>query len=547
MIKRLFKSRNRKATTRRSMQVEGLESRALLTIGAPTFVLDAGTLYLEMTGTPNSDVFLLGDTPLGDVVFQAWEDWDQSNTFEDYELEQDGTVSAGEIALARMMNGNVPFGGVRVLSGDANDVIDGNVPVAFPYVSPNASITVPSGFGSVTSTADYNIVANGGADNDQIRGSAGRDSLEGGAGNDLLIGGNRPDTMLGGAGDDILVADRFDTLLRGGTGFDTLQDDALGTTATAGITLDNRDIEEVFLDNGAPDRIDNRLFDDSSTAVDVTVPPDGLKDLVRVRVRTFGGNDVIISGAETIANATPPPASVALVETLEGGLGTDTISYEGYSTPVEVNLALQTVVGANDTISGFENATGGSASDILIGSGLANVLIGGDGADTIDGRAGNDSVVGGNGDDVLSGGADNDTVDGGNGADLMDGGNGADSMLGGSGSDTMTGGAGNDYMLGGTDPSGTFFDEVYGQGGNDTIVIPWSYVQPFLAAPTGAIPGAYFGGPGANVFLVGNTPVGVTPADFQNSFDNFVLWLQFNNNIDWGSPNTVERRTGLVL
>ncbi|MEO1378547.1 MAG: calcium-binding protein, partial [Cyanobacteria bacterium J06635_10] len=53
---------------------------------------------------------------------------------------------------------------------------------------------------------------NGGAGNDRLFGSNGNDFLNGGAGNDTLIGGNGNDTLFGGSGDDIL---------RGGAGGDS--------------------------------------------------------------------------------------------------------------------------------------------------------------------------------------------------------------------------------------------------------------------------------------------------------------------------------------
>lgn len=61
---------------------------------------------------------------------------------------------------------------------------------------------------------------------------------------------------------------------------------------------------------------------------------------------------------------------------------------------------------ADNTI--IENATGGSARDLLIGNDVANVLTGLGGDDVLRGLAGNDTLVGGAGNDVLTGGAGND-------------------------------------------------------------------------------------------------------------------------------------------
>jgi serralysin len=50
---------------------------------------------------------------------------------------------------------------------------------------------------------------------------------------------------------------------------------------------------------------------------------------------------------------------------------------------------------AEDHITGFENLTGGSGSDVMFGSSAANVLIGNDGNDTLAGLGGADILTGG--------------------------------------------------------------------------------------------------------------------------------------------------------
>lgn len=61
---------------------------------------------------------------------------------------------------------------------------------------------------------------------------------------------------------------------------------------------------------------------------------------------------------------------------------------------------------AKNTI--IENATGGSARDLLIGNDVANVLKGLAGNDVLRGLGGNDTLMGGAGNDTLSGGTGND-------------------------------------------------------------------------------------------------------------------------------------------
>jgi len=67
----------------------------------------------------------------------------------------------------------------------------------------------------------------------------------------------------------------------------------------------------------------------------------------------------------------------------------------------------------------IENATGGSARDLLIGNDVSNVLKGLGGDDVLRGLAGNDTLDGGAGNDVLTGGAGNDTLIGGAGNDTF--------------------------------------------------------------------------------------------------------------------------------
>jgi Ca2+-binding RTX toxin-like protein len=62
----------------------------------------------------------------------------------------------------------------------------------------------------------------GGAGDDELRGSDGRDRLAGGAGNDVLHGRPDPDVLLGGAGKDLLKGGGDRDMLRGNRGNDVL-------------------------------------------------------------------------------------------------------------------------------------------------------------------------------------------------------------------------------------------------------------------------------------------------------------------------------------
>ncbi len=91
-------------------------------------------------------------------------------------------------------------------------------------------------------------------------------------------------------------------------------------------------------------------------------------------------------------------------DTLIGGIGSDTASYEDNQGSVFVNLL---------TGQGFNNAAQGDSFDSienLTGSIYADYFIGSNGANALDGGAGDDVLLGGLGADVLTGGAGNDTA-----------------------------------------------------------------------------------------------------------------------------------------
>jgi RTX calcium-binding nonapeptide repeat (4 copies) len=147
-------------------------------------------------------------------------------------------------------------------------------------------------------------------------------------------------------------------------------------------------------------------------------------------------------------------------DTADGGAGGDSASYLNHLQGVTVDLrvtAQQDTVGAGlDTLTNFENAQGGNASDTITGTSGANLLSGGQasndtGDDTLVGLGGNDTLSGAAGDDILRPGADNDSITGAQGNDTVsysDVGAGATFSLDPAltGVAQSTGGAGNDRL-----------------------------------------------------------------------------------------------------
>ena len=84
--------------------------------------------------------------------------------------------------------------------------------------------------------------------------------------------------------------------------------------------------------------------------------------------------------------------------------GNDTVDYSATTLGVNINLAAGTASGpevGNDTVTGFENAIGGSGND------------------TIRGHFGDNQLFGGDGDDLMTAGTGTDLFDGGNGLDRV--------------------------------------------------------------------------------------------------------------------------------
>ncbi len=95
-----------------------------------------------------------------------------------------------------------------------------------------------------------------------------------------------------------------------------------------------------------------------------------------------GGSDIIAGGAGG--------------DSLKGGAGSDWVSYAGSAGGVSIDLGSSKVSGGDalgDTISGFENAIGGSGNDAITGSAGNNRFIGGLGTDTLTGNGGADRFV----------------------------------------------------------------------------------------------------------------------------------------------------------
>ncbi len=160
---------------------------------------------------------------------------------------------------------------------------------------------------------------------------------------------------------------------------------------------------------------------------------------------------------------------------LDGGRGSDTVSFEGHEGSVFINLTLGFGAGNDaqgDTYISIENVVGGEAGDFIIGGSDVNRLDGRGGNDILIGSLGGDSLIGGAGTDTASyednwgtafvnlmigkgfnNAAEGDTyqgienVKGGLFDDFFIGDDGANRLEGALGADTLVGNGGADWFL----------------------------------------------------------------------------------------------------
>lgn len=269
------------------------------------------------------------------------------------------------------------------------------------------TVTVTGGDDIVVGSRYGDYLA-GAAGWDWIDGGEGDDTIEGGDGNDVLLGRQGRDRLIGGAGDDYLWGGADDdnpwdgnpnSGMWGGTGDDTF---VLVGGRDAGFGEDG---DDTFL-----------------------MEQDGYT-----------------SGLEASGNH-----DWSKMDFVDAGAGSDTVSYERFTTPYTHNLdvnfwpwatntSAMPVGGINgvvvylgnhpsswnngdaywadakyimgDWIKGVENVTGSKFNDYLWGDAENNVLKGGDGDDFLDGHDGADILEGGAGADYLTGGGGgNDTA-----------------------------------------------------------------------------------------------------------------------------------------
>ncbi|MEF8707535.1 MAG: hypothetical protein V5B38_01060 [Candidatus Accumulibacter propinquus] len=406
--------------------------------GAGNDTLNGGTGADTMLGGDGSDLYTVDHA--GDVVTEtnaaAAGGIDTVNALVDHIL--GANVENLSFIAAGAVNGTGNTLDNLIYAGAGNNVIDGAGGTdTVSYALAGAGVTVSlatagaqvsGGSGSDTLISIENLT--GSSFNDALTGNAGNNVLDGGAGNDTLNGGTGADTMLGGDGSDLYTVDHAgdvvtETNATEAGGIDTVN--AL-VDQTLGAHVENLNLIAAGAVNGTGNALDNILYaGDGDNVLDGAGGTDTVSYAfagagVTVSLLTAGAQATGGSGSDTlisIENLTGSGFNDNLTgnadnNVIDGGGGTDTVSYAFAGAGVTVSLA---TAGAQ--------ATGSSGSDTLIsienltGSGFNDNLTGNTGNNVFDSGVGNDTLIGDTGNDTLDGGAGSDIIDGGSGDDRV--------------------------------------------------------------------------------------------------------------------------------
>jgi Ca2+-binding RTX toxin-like protein len=357
---------------------------------------------------------------------------------------------------------------------------------------------------------------------DDLMGMVAGGIIKGGSGNDIIRGSLGAETIDGGAGTADLADYAFDgngvTVILGANGAQTL--------GIGGLAAGDKILNIENLTGGTQD--------DSLTG-------NALKNVINGGagsdvINGGGGDDTLIGGAETATG--------------------DTVTYADASAAITVSLAIVTAQktggAGTDTVSGFENLTGGKSNDFLTGDNNVNVIQGGTGNDTIEGGGSGDTLDGGAnaaGGDTVSyansaifgatvdlslqgtsigaadavaqtsdGEANNDllygfeNILGSSFNDILTGDKTANVISGGAGDDLIRGGSGADTLDGGTNGAGGDTVSYAGSAANVTVTLGTNGAQTTV---TGAATSDGIGdkiknfenviGSGTNDTITGNT------------------------------------------
>lgn len=254
------------------------------------------------------------------------------------------------------------------------------------YAGRSAAVTLSSdGFANDGEAGEGDNIATdvedltGGSGDDTLLGNGSRNELKGSGGSDRLRGGAGADELVGGPGLDWAdYAERGSPLRVSADGY--ADDGQFGEFDNVRADVENvvgGSNDDRLVGNGS----DNRL--EGGDGHDWLYGASGYDTLVG------GAGADALDGGGYSCNPAPMTLCVAPEgDTLDGGPGSDTASYDNHTVTVTVDLRQSSghgAVGEGDTFTSIENVTGGSGDDVLIGDSLTNQLAGSWGNDTLDG------------------------------------------------------------------------------------------------------------------------------------------------------------------
>jgi len=453
--------------------------------------VDGDLITVTTSATQNTSLFLFGSVGNDTII----DNYRQTGVFADYNTTSTSLTSGVSVDLT---------------SGIATDGLGGTDSLV--------GITAVSG----TSLADTML---GSASNDRFRGLQGNDLMDGrgGTGDMVDYGANTAsqavsvnlatgrandglggtDTLIsieqvrGSAGNDTIIGDSLGNIFRGNAGNDYL-DGGAGTADAADYSFATAGISVNLL---------------TGRGTDGQAGTDTLENIERIQGSDYA--DTLIGGNGG-------------ADSLSGGNGDDLLSAYGSSQAVRFEGG-----DGNDELydgSGADTMAGGAGNDTIYSTAGADSVNGGDGDDNIDaggsvfavrldGGAGHDTlyagfVTGGSGGNTLSGGTGNDLLQvGPYGSNSLSGDGGNDSLEGGAGNDTLSGGIGSDSLIGGNGNDFYFVDDTSDQiieltgRGADTIISSVSFSSPGQVEAlqiAAGVTGITLTGGAGNDMLVGN-------------------------------------------
>jgi Ca2+-binding RTX toxin-like protein len=360
-----------------------------------------------------------------------------------------GTTYTLNISLSSATVNTTPLSAANTSSatldgGEGNDLLQGSLGNdTLTGGNGNDTASFATAFSNTAAGVTVNLNLQGGAQN---TGVAGTDTL---TGIENLVGSQYNDTLTGDSGANIIEGGLGNDTLVGGAGDDTASYAGATTGVTVSLALQGAAQNTVGAGTDTLTGFQNLLgsaFSDSLTG-----------DAAENVITGGAGDDTLNPGANVGGS----------VDLLDGGIGTDTASFAGFTAAVTATLNGATdgsaalAGGTIAVLRSIENLTGGDGNDVLTGDSNANLIEGGLGDDTLEGGGGIDTVsfrgataatvdlsnlaaqATGYGNDTITG---FENVRTGSGADIITGDGNDNIFFDGGGADTYNGAGGADTV-----------------------------------------------------------------------------------------------------